>query len=77
MRPYTNAKILSSIKQAIEILDEPIIPCFCTGYERCRCKENALIQQINDAYTILDDIMNPNAHRALEIEVSKVKDLQD
>ena len=72
MKPYTNAKLLSSIERSLEILDEPIKPCFCAGWERCRCRENELIDQINEVYTLLEDAIRPNNKRSLDIELAKL-----
>lgn len=71
MEHYTKPRILSSIEQALKELDEPIIPCRCMTWERCRCKENQLILQINKAYTILEDVIKPNVKRKAELDMLK------
>ena len=72
MKPYTKDMLLSSMREAVAVFDKPINPCFCAGWERCRCKENALVQQINHAINLLEDAINPNASRALEHELSRL-----
>lgn len=76
MKPYTNTELLSTMKDCILILDEPVKPCFCRSWERCRCKENALIQQMNEVHNLLENSLYPNKARTLERHLAQLAEIE-